>query len=200
MKCDNCAVNVVPEFTFAIKNNQCPACGKNIMQAERLASYLSLQTLLNKSLPAADAENIANLIVANFEVRQMFKEEPKALERGIIPVEQAGEMVSEEVVEEEEETVEASDAAFKQQQKKEAKEILRKMKQEALGEDDDEQSIRDEALTEALAERLGNANGLVMGEDDTPVSAAVRAKMEYEKERVRQNVVSGSGGAFRRST
>jgi len=190
---------VTPEFTFAIKNNQCPACGKSIMQAERLASYLSLQTLLNKSLPAADAENIANLIVANFEVRQMFKEEPKAIERGIIPVEQAGEMISEEV-EEEEEAVEASDAAFKQQQKKEAKEILRKMKQEALGEGDDEQSIRDEALTEALAERLGNANGLVMGDDDTPVSAAVRAKMEYEKERVRQNVVSGSGGAFRRST
>jgi len=74
------------------------------------------------------------------------------------------------------------------------------MKQEALGEGDDEQSIRDEALTEALAERLGNANGLVMGEDDTPVSAAVRAKMEYEKERGRQNVVSGSGGSFRRST
>lgn len=196
MKCDNCAINVTSEFTFAIKNNQCPACGKNIMQAERLASYLSLQTLLGKSLPQTDAENIANLIVANFEVRQMFKEEPKSAEKSVLSEERVEETVTEEV---EEEPTEPSDEVFKQQQRKEAKEILKKMKKEALGEND-EQSMRDEALTEALAERLGNANGLVLSEEDTPITAAVRAKMEYEKERQRHNVISGSGGAFRRST
>jgi hypothetical protein len=63
MKCENCGAWVDPNFAFAIKNNQCPACGKEIMNREQLASYLSLVELLNTTKVSGSAE-LATLIVA----------------------------------------------------------------------------------------------------------------------------------------
>src|SRR5690242_8766379 len=88
MKCENCEVNVGQEFAFAIKNNQCPACGKSIMMPEKLASFLSLQNLLRSNFKELDVEKVASLVVANFNLSQIFKEElPKAKTEGIIKVE-----------------------------------------------------------------------------------------------------------------
>jgi len=89
MKCESCSVQIGAEFAHAIQNNQCPACGDSIMQQVKLASYLSLRTLLANNFENIDAERIATLVVANFELRQIFKEElQKVPEEGNIEVEE----------------------------------------------------------------------------------------------------------------
>jgi hypothetical protein len=82
MQCESCNVVIRPEFTHAIKNNQCPACGQGIMQQAKLASYLSLRSLLESNVNDIDAETVASLIVANFELKQLFKGITKILRRG----------------------------------------------------------------------------------------------------------------------
>lgn len=150
MKCENCNVMVGAEFSHAIKNNQCPACGKGIMQQAKLASFLSLRTLLD-DIPekGVDADKIASLIIANFEIKQLFKEElQKVDEEGIMDVDED----EDEEVEVVEEVIDP-DADFKANQKKEAKVVLRKM--------------RDDALGGALKERYGLADdGLLLTDED----------------------------------
>lgn len=198
MKCGNCSVDIGLEFTFAISKNICPACGEQIMSPERLASLVSLKSLLSTNFRSSDVDKISNLVISNFEIRQLFKEEPKLEEQS--PRQEARAELTQETVEEVEEEVQAEDedTIFKKRQQEEARAILKKMKEEAL-DGEDEPDVREEAFTEALAERLGNANGLMM-EDETPIESAVRAKREFEMEQQRRNVVSGSKGAFRRST
>lgn len=77
MKCINCEIKIDKSFAYAIKNNVCPACGENIMSAKSLASYVSLQNLLEQTVPDADIEKIANVIIANFELTQLFRDAEK---------------------------------------------------------------------------------------------------------------------------
>lgn len=182
MKCQSCKIKIDSSFAHAIKMNQCPACGEAIMDHKKLGSYLSLQSLLESKLPDVDSEKVANLIVANFEVRQLFKEEDDTSSpgQGIIEV---GDEESEEsvVVEEDIDPDVASDNEHKKAQMADAKERLRRM--------------REEALTEATAEHwgLGDANGLV-----NPAALSVEEKLRWEREQRQQNITSGAGGAFRR--
>ena len=74
MKCKSCRIVIEKVFSFAIKNNQCPACGKHIMSPEKLATFTSLQELIKGNFSDVDAEKVANLVVANFELKQLFKE------------------------------------------------------------------------------------------------------------------------------
>ena len=74
MKCSNCKIDIAKKYSFAIKNNQCPACGKHIMQPEKLAAYTRLQELVKNNFSGVDCEKLANLVVANFELKQLFKE------------------------------------------------------------------------------------------------------------------------------
>jgi len=169
MKCQNCNVAVGQQFSHAIQNNQCPACGKPIMEQVKLASYLGLKTLLHNNFPTADAEKIATLVVANFELKQLFKEE---LTDG----------VSEDIVVEEEIDPDVlADEESKVKQKAEAKDILQKMRQEAL----------DEA--EADHWGLGNANGLV-SDDGITHEDVNRMKQNQSAE----NIASGARGSFSR--
>lgn len=150
------------------------------MEGNKLASYLSLQSLLGNNFPDIDVERVANLVVANFEIKQLFKEEFTSE-----PVEGITEEESEVVVEEDEEEVVdpdvMADEEYKQRQMADAKETLKK--------------LREEALSEATAEHwgLGEANGLV-----NPAALSVEEKLQYEKEQRAQNIASGSRGAFRR--
>ena len=126
MKCESCNVAINSEFKHAIKNNNCPACGSGIMKQDTLSAYLSLLELLNNNISnnGINTETIASLIIANFEIKQLFKEElSKIDEEGIIEVE------------------EDPDAEYKEKQKEEVKDILKL------------QQMRDEALDEALTER-----------------------------------------------
>jgi len=59
------------------------------MKQGTLASYLSLRTLLDDNFPEknTDVDALASLIVANFELKQLFKEGlQKDTEGGIIEV------------------------------------------------------------------------------------------------------------------
>jgi len=185
MKCENCGVKVDKSFTFAIKKNQCPACGENIMDPETLGSYLTLQTLLKSSYKGIDIEGIATLIVANFELKQRFKD--AAVSEDITVTEE-----EEEEAEDDEETAEEPeimqdtdpDAEFKAKQKKEAKEILKQMRNEVY-----EEAVRDQW-------GLGDdENNITIGDDESIAEATGRMRQEQSH----RNIVTGSRGAFRRS-
>lgn len=179
MRCESCNVVIKPEFTYAIKNNQCPACGQGIMQQAKLASYLSLRSLLESNVKDIDAETVASLIVANFELKQLFKEElQNHSEEGIIEVDEDEE--EEEEVEEED-----PDEEFKKQQKKDSKVILAKM--------------RDEALGGALKDRYNiEDNGIVLEPDGTGMHEFVNKEKQMQSA---DTVASGLGGenSFSRS-
>ena len=178
MKCENCEVNVGPEFAFAIKNNQCPACGKSIMMPEKLASFLSLQNLLRSNFKELDAERVSTLVVANFELKQIFKEElPKAKNEGIIKVEALTTKNTSEVTEDDV----LADEEYKKKQMAESKTILK--------------SMRDEVLNEVIADQwgLGNANAFTEAPD-------IREIVDQEKKKqAQENILTGSKGAFRRT-
>ena len=124
MECQNCKIIVDRKFEFAIRSNNCPACGKYIMTPEKLATYANLKKLLSNNIKDIDTEAVASLIVANFELKQLFKEElQKSSEEGIIEVTENEEIIIEE----------DPDAEYKERQKKESKKILSKMRDEALG-------------------------------------------------------------------
>lgn len=183
MKCDNCKVTIKPEFTYAIQNNQCPACGGSIMKQAKLASYLSLRTLLENNIVAkgVDTDALASLIVANFEIKQLFKEElQKDVEEGIIEVEEETKVIASK------EPDEDPDAEYKTRQKAEAKAILQKM--------------RDEVLEGAVKDRygLGDEDNLLLGDEEVNMYELVDKETKAQKQNV---ILSGGGGknSFSRS-
>jgi len=173
MKCENCNTMINAKFSHAILNNECPACGKGIMQQAKLASFLSLRTLLDNNIVAngVDTDKLASLIVANFEIKQLFKEELQELsEKGII-----------DVSEDDEVTVDP-DADFKESQKKEAKVVLQK--------------LRDEVLSGAVEDRYGLIeDGLLISENDAGMHEIVN---KQKQENSLSNTLVGGSPVHRR--
>jgi len=183
MKCESCGVVIRPEFTHAINNNQCPACGKYIMQKAKLAAFLSLRTLLDSQIvvKGVDIDKLASLIVANFEVKQLFQEGPQPAlqnesEEGIMEVSE------EETVEVQEE--EDPDAEYKAKQQAEAKEILKKM--------------RDEVLAGAVKDRygFGDEDNILLDDENVNTHELVNRELQHQRQDMIKN---GTGGSFRRS-
>lgn len=171
MECQNCKVMVDYKFEFAIRSNNCPACGKHIMTTEKLNIYASLKKILSTNVKDIDVDTVASLIISNFELKQVSKEE---LENGTIEVDEDREVVEED-----------PDAEFKVEQKKRAKDILQKM--------------RDEALAGALDDHgyEFDVGGALIGD-----GAGMHEIVNKEKQiNARDTVVSGSGGegSIRRS-
>jgi len=202
MKCDNCGTKVNQEFSFAIKNNQCPACGKNIMLPDKLVAYMSLCELLRTSCNNINNEEVANLIIANFDIKQKFKElVPITQIKSEIVMTESSTMLAQNVVEPQdkveisdemakdsaklspEDTDKAFDEEFKKNQMREAKEKLKQM--------------RDQVYEEALKDQwgLGEENqGLLIPDGNSMIDAAQQMK----KDQSHQNVISGVRGSFRR--
>lgn len=179
MKCQHCAVPVSQIFAYSIQNNQCPACGKAIMEQAQLTNFLRLQILLENNFPDIDSGSIATLVIANFNLQQVTKTElTKPAEEGIIEEESVE-------VEEEESSDSDPDAESKAKQKAEAKEILKKMREEAL------EGAQEDRLAEEWG--LGNANGIV-GADGLTHEATEHMK----KRQSTDNILTGARGSFRR--
>ena len=175
MNCDNCGSDISAEFIFAIKNNQCPACGKHIMAPERLASFVNLRELLANNFDNVDAERIASLVVANFELKQRFKEEIVKREKQN-PSEEGTIEVSEDDI----------DADERKAKLAEAREIGSRLKQ-----------LREEALGEAQADHWGLGEANAFTDKETMHELVQRQR----KEQSFDTVVSGTGGknSFTRS-
>jgi len=173
MKCENCGASVSAEFTFAIKNNQCPACGGHIMAPERLAAYASLKELLS-TFEDVDVELVASVVIANFELKQRFKDAPKKVSQNL---QEEGTIE----VDEEDEGVE-----YKKAQMKEAKEISAKLKQ-----------MRQEALDGAIADEWGLGEANTLADKDTMHELIQRQRRQNSQDAV----VSGmtSKNSFSRS-
>ncbi|KKL92815.1 hypothetical protein LCGC14_1880930 [marine sediment metagenome] len=142
MKCQNCKIEVDHKFEFAIRSNNCPACGKYIMVPEKLIAYTSLKELLSTSVKNIDADTVTSLIIANFEIKQLFKEElQKSSEEGTIEVE--------EVEEDEPESIMHDGVKYEKPNKKKAKDMLKKMRDEVFNE-----ALEDKSDTDFSDEEL----------------------------------------------
>lgn len=193
MKCGNCNISIANKFSFAIKNNQCPACGRHIMEPEKLASYNRLQELIKNNFSGIDVEKLANLVVANFELKQLFKESNVNEDVVEVEDESPNEVEVVEVEEEKELTDEEYDAAHKSKQIEEAKKLKR---------------MKEEAYKDALRAQYGMGDieeegdvagsGSIFGEDVNPVELADRMKQAQKQNDSQRAMSSGSGG-FRRS-
>lgn len=166
MKCQNCKIVIDSKFGFAIRSNKCPACGKYIMDPEKMFTYTRLKNLLhdNISEKEVDIDKIVSLVIANFEIKQLFKEElKKPDEEGIIKVGEGNDVV---IVEEEEEE-EDPDAESKAIQKKQAKDVLQKM--------------RDTALDGALQEKYGlGGEGLLLADEENNMHEVINRHKQEE--------------------
>lgn len=169
MKCEQCGADVNAEFTFAIKNNQCPACGGHIMAPERLAAYASLKELLSSTFEDIDIERVASVVVANFELKQRFKDAPKKVSQNL------SEEGTIEVVEDEDDP----DAEYKKQQMAEAKKVSAKLKE-----------LRQEALDGATADEWGLGEANAMTDKETMLELVQRERRRQSQEAV----ISGLGG------
>jgi len=179
MKCYNCKINVDGKFAHAIAQNICPACGKDIMSPEKIASYMSLQQLIAKSFPD-QAEKIANLVVANFEIKQLFRED-------------IAEEISEvsEVVEERTPDQEADDA-HKKNQIAEARKKIREQEYEnalksqyGMGDTDPDGVMEPDGFFE------------VAGEETNPIILASKLEQAQRQSDSYENMVSGAGSVKR---
>jgi hypothetical protein len=189
MKCNSCKIVVEKVFSFAIKNNQCPACGKHIMPPEKLAAYISLQELIKSNFSDVDAEKVANLVVANFELKQLFKESA---------VEESGGLVETDTVEvsEDEMTDEEYDEIHKLRQVEEARAKLKRMKEEAY-----EDALRDQYGMGEIEDEGGGdmpkSDGF-FGDENMETAEIVNRMKGSQKQEVSQNkMLSGTGGFSR---
>lgn len=180
MKCESCNVQIDERFTHAIQNNQCPACGKKLMQKAKLASYLSLCALLQDNFKDLDVDKISALIVSNFEIKQIFQNNPISVKK-----ESSIEVVEEENDTEYEAAITLDDGIkLEKLPKSQTKKVL--------------QQLRDNALNGAMEERYGIGNGeegMFMSEDSSIYEEINRAKQETH----RDAVISGSRGSFSRT-
>jgi len=187
MKCNNCKVAIEKTFSFAIKNNQCPACGRHIMAPEKLAAYISLQELIKTNFSNVDAEKVANLVVANFELKQLFKE--SSVDE---PTQSATETETVEVSEDEM-SDEEYDEVYKAKQIEDARTKLRRMKEEAY-----EDALRNQyGMGDIEDEDVPGSEGFFEGENMKPIEIADRMKQAQKQVTSKDKMLSGSGGFSR---
>lgn len=184
MRCNNCDINIDSKFYFAIKNNNCPACGKYIMPPEKLASYINLQQLIKDNFSDVNSEKVATLIVANFELKQLFKESS-----GNKPIASRSLEDDEDVeVTEDELTDKESDELHKANQMATAKAKLK--------------SLREQAYKGALQKQYGmekdSDESFFDGDLDTnPIEFANRLESEQKLTTSQGEMFSGTGGFSR---
>lgn len=188
MKCSNCDIKIDAKFKFAIKYNKCPACDKHIMHPETLVSYINLQELIKSNFPDINVEQMANLIVANFELKQLFKS--SSLGKQDSPhsdntSESVSVDISEDMLDKE------SDEAFKAKQVSESKAILKKMKEDAY-----EDALRDQ-YGMGETDPAEDNDGFFGEEDLNPVEFANRLRQDQKQNKSQSGMLSGSGGFSR---
>jgi hypothetical protein len=182
MKCESCGIQIDGKFSHAIKNNQCPACGKELMQKAKLASYLSLCALLQENCKNVDAEHVATLIVANFEIKQIFQNDLKSPRKECTIEVAEGEASAEEEDEGPDEVVTEDGIKLSKINKGDAQKML--------------QQMRDDALNGAMSERYGVENGqegIFMSEN------SYEERSIAEQQSKRDAIISGTSGSFSRS-
>jgi len=69
MKCQNCEIEIPPQWTVALKNNICPACGKEIMSAELQELIAGLSEAMEK-MPN-NPQGVACWIVSNYRLQKI---------------------------------------------------------------------------------------------------------------------------------
>ena len=184
MKCNNCDINIDSKFYFAIKNNNCPACGKYIMPPEKLASYINLQQLIKDNFSDINSEKVATLIVANFELKQLFKES-------------SGNSKIASRVSDDEETIEVSEDEMTDSESDE----LHKANQMATAKAK-LKSLREQAYKGALQKQYGmdeNSEESFFDADNdiNPIEFANRVESEQKLTTSQSEMFSGTGGFSR---
>lgn len=69
MKCNNCNITVNPGFTKALKENACPACGKEIMDERLFKEFNEIIDMLNGAeIEEADLVKVSALIAGKYSI------------------------------------------------------------------------------------------------------------------------------------
>lgn len=179
MKCSSCKSDIDEKFKFAIKKNICPVCGESIMDADKLVAFTNLKNMLEANWDGLPVEQIATMVIANFELKQIFKK---------------GE-TKETVMDVEEPTPKPkSDKDFDEEHKRYQMEEARK-------------KIREEEYANALRNQYGMGDTAGDGEesdsdfwdeqDANPIAMAHKAKTEYKQKEAYEKMVSGQGKVAR---
>jgi hypothetical protein len=74
MKCDNCKVNIPPEWTLVLQSNECPNCKGEIMSANTKTLLAELTEAMLK-MPN-DPEGLAGWLMSNYRLEKFGSAEP----------------------------------------------------------------------------------------------------------------------------
>lgn len=189
MKCTNCGVEVDKKFAHSVKKNECPACGKSIMSPEKLAAYGSLKELLS-SLPNINASQVAGLVIANFDIKQLFK---TAAHKNAVSADD--DVV--EVTEGDDDEAAANrtfDELHKAEQLAEAKKKLKEMKENAY-----EDALRDQygMGSSEDGDVDGDGSDIFANLDGGQIKIVNQMKTDQKRETGMENMLSGQGGFTR---
>lgn len=192
MKCNNCNIVIDNKFEHAIRLNNCPACGKYIMPPEKLAVYMSLQELIKSNFSDVDAEKVSNLVIANFELKQLFKDSKPKSEK----IDSKREVSETETIEVSEDEISDKeyDEIHKAKQLNESRVQLKKMKEEAY-----ENALKDQYGMGDIDDEVGdasNADGF-FGKDMETTEVADRMKGAQKQSTSQNKMLSGTGGFSR---
>ena len=160
------------------------------MDKDNLIAYMGLQEIIEKHSPDIDKEKLAGLIVANFEVKQLFNKGPD-VETGVAKDKSENIEQAETVVEEDPDV--AYDKEYKERQMTEAKSKLVAMREEAYGD-----AMRAQYFPEDNPDVDFNldSEGDPFG-NETTEEMANRLKQEYNRDQKHNKMLSGAGGFTR---
>jgi len=177
MKCFNCKIEIPQAFTFALSQNECPGCGKEILDEETRALKDDIVKYVGSSitLKPATLDKLSMMLISRYDIQGIsgnsFSEVATKTRKELIAE------ASVEVIEESEQDVLDADEEIRKLQEKRDQDIKNK-------ELDD---LKGEALQEAMKERYNisfqgkdkktssSMSPTDLGEDDLP--PIIRQKM-----------------------
>lgn len=81
MKCISCNADVPPQWVHAINVNQCPGCGKEIMNEDTKTLLVELREAMSK-MPN-DPEGLAGWLISNYNLSKIGDAEPTNFHRAV---------------------------------------------------------------------------------------------------------------------
>lgn len=184
MKCKNCGIEIDVKFKHSLTNNQCPACGKDIMDKIDLDTFLTAKQILD-NMKVIGAEEIILSLMSVFEFHT---------KKGSLGVVGIVEKTQEPLVEKEKPSKQEVNVVASEKNI-ESIDISQKQTDPQL------EKMRLDHLRKLQTSMLDNNSDIDVEEntEDPPEKAIVEEYIRTKQQNSTQKIQSGSGGAFRRS-
>lgn len=201
MNCISCGSSVPSNFKYAIMKNECPCCGKCLLDEESLALIESIENTIKNSVNVREetAHNLAVVLISEYEIsaNKIMSKKSTPKEEIIIPPKTEEVVVSEKI---------APPSIIKQESN-----VVKAPEVPDNISDAEREKIMEEAVKERynIVEQSNVVDFDDFGELDDPGGIGSMFSEEsdsiLERERIKrlskqQNILNGGGkGAFRRS-